>query len=230
MRDDIDREDEDEDEDGAARAFEALRAEVSVLRRAVEALPGAIEEVRAPDYGPTLGAMAQALSGLGEGLAAIEEHPALALTPEGHARAIERAGAEIVSEASRALREETDAVAREGRRLAAIVGQAAARDRQRRERVWFGGGGVAVGLVLFPLLAALVPGGGYLSALSTGTADRWLAGAALMQAANPAGSAALATASRLVSANAEALQSCAEAARKAGQAQKCTVTVGVPGR
>lgn len=222
MRDDIDREDE------AARAFEGLRAEVSVLRRAVEALPGAIEEARPPDYGPTLGAMAQALAGLEEGLAAIEEHPALALTPESHARAIERAGAEVVREASKALREETDAVAREGRRLAGIVGQAAAREEQRRRLMWIGAVGLAVGLVLFPLLAALMPGGDYLSALSTGTTDRWQAGAGLIQAANPAGSAALATASRLVNANTEALKACSEAARRTGQAQKCTINVAVP--
>ena len=138
-----------EDEDAAARAFAELRAEVTVLRRAVEALPAAIEQVRAPDYGPTLGAITQGLSGLEEGLAAIEEHPAVKLMPEQHARAIERAGAEIMREASRALRDETDAVGRERRQLAAIVGQAATQERQHRQRLWFGTGGLAIGLVLW---------------------------------------------------------------------------------
>lgn len=216
------------DEDGAARAFAELTAEVSVLRRAVEALPAAIEEVRAPDYGPTLGAITQGLASLEEGVAAIEEHPAVKLTPEQHARAIERAGTEIMREASRALRDETDAVGRERRQLAAIVGQAVAQERQHRQRIWLGAGGLAIGLVLFPLLAAFVPGGSYLAALAMGTTDRWQAGAALIQAANPAGSAALATASRLVNANTEALQACAEAARKAGREQRCTITVAVP--
>lgn len=217
-----------EDEDGAARAFEALRAEVSVMRRAVEALPGAIEEVRAPDYGPTLGAIAQTLSGLEEGLAAIEKHPAVKLTPESYARAIERAGAGIMREASRALRDETDAVERERRQLAAIVGQAATRERQNRQRIRFGIGGIAIGLVLFPCLSAFVPGGSYLAALAMGTTDRWQAGGQLMQAADLAGSRALATASRVVNANTEVLQGCAEAARKAGREQRCTITVAVP--
>lgn len=219
-----------EDEDGAARAFGELRAEVTVLCRAVEALPPMIEDVRAPDYGPTLGAIVQGLASLEEGLAAVEAHPAVKLTPEQHGRAIERAGVNIMREASRALREETDAVGRERRQLAAIVGQAAAQERQHRQRIWFGTGGLAIGLVLFPLLAAVAPGGSYLAALAMGTTDRWQAGSALIQAANPAGSAALASASRLVNANTEALQACAEAARKAGQAQKCTVTIAVPGR
>lgn len=219
-----------EDEDGAARAFAELRAEVTILRRAVEALPAAIEEVRAPDYGPTLGVITQRLANLEEGLAAIEEHPAVTMTPEQHAGAIERAGAEIMREASRALRDETDAVGRERRQLAAIVGQAAAQERQQRQRIGFGAGGFAVGLVLFPVLGAFLPGGSYLAALAMGTMDRWQAGAALIQAANPAGSAALATASRLVNANTEALQGCAEAARKAGKEQRCIITVSVTGQ
>ena len=126
-------------------------------------------------------------------------------------------------ETSRALRDETDAVGRERRQLPAIVGQAATRERQHRQRIWIGTGGLAIGLVLFPLLAAFLSGGSYLSALAMGTTDRWQAGAALIQAANPAGSAALATALRLVNANTDALQGCAEAARKAGREQRCTM-------
>ncbi len=220
----------DHEEDGAARAFAELRAEVSVLRRAVEALPAAIEALEAPDYGPSFGSISQGLGEVESWLAEIAEHPALALTPEQHARAIERAGAEIVREASKALRDETDAIGRERRHLAAIVGQAAAGTRQRRQRFWFSGGGLAFGLMLFPLLAAVAPGGSYLAALSTGHTDRWRAGSDLMQAADPGGSAALATASRLVNANTETLQTCAEVARKAGQAQKCTISVAAPGR
>lgn len=132
-------------------------------------------------------------------------------------------------EASHALRDETDTVGRERRQLAAIVGQATAQERQHRQRIWLGTCGLTIGLVLFPRLAPVAPGGSFLAALAMGTTDRWQAGAALIQAANPAGSAALATASRSVNANTDALEACAEAARKAGQAQKCTVTVAVPG-
>lgn len=220
----------DQQEDGATRAFEALRAEVRGLYRTVEALPALIETLEAPDYGPSLGAISRGLAGIEERLAGLEEHPALALTPEQQARAVERAGAAIVREASKALREETEAVARERRQLAATVGQAAARAAQRRQRLWFGAGGLGLGLALFPLLGAFGPGGSHLAALATGHADRWQAGAALIQAADPAGSAALAAASRLVTANTEALQVCAAAARKAGTAQRCAVTVAVPQR
>ena len=46
---------EEDQLDDATRAFEDLRAEVSVMRRAVEALGPALKENRAPDYSLTLG-------------------------------------------------------------------------------------------------------------------------------------------------------------------------------
>ena len=63
---------DDEHQDAAAEAFDALRAEVVGLRVSVEEL-SAIRE-SAPDYAPTLGAIAQSLK-------AIEAHPALKQTP-----------------------------------------------------------------------------------------------------------------------------------------------------
>ena len=62
----------DEHQDAAADAFEALRAEVAELRVSVEDLTASRES--APDYAPTLGAIAQSLQ-------AIEAHPALKQTP-----------------------------------------------------------------------------------------------------------------------------------------------------
>ena len=68
-----------EEPDGAAdpaQAFEDLRAEVSVLRRAVEALPGAWEDSRPPDCTPSLGTIAKGLAVVAGQLDAIRKHPA----------------------------------------------------------------------------------------------------------------------------------------------------------
>ena len=73
---------EDGQLDDATRAFEDLRAEVVVLRRAVEALGPALKENRAPDYSLTLGQIAKAQAAMGARLEAMEGHPALQLTPE----------------------------------------------------------------------------------------------------------------------------------------------------
>lgn len=214
----------------AVRAFQALRAEVGSLHRTVSGLPEAIEGVRAPDYGPTLGQLVQGLGGLDARLAAIAGHTVLAMTPQEHARAAGEAAAGILRTAATALRTQTEALAAERAALAGLVGHAATAERQGRVRLGFGVAGLALGLVLFPLLGAVLPGGGYLAALATGTSDRWLAGSILLRAANPESAAALTTASRLSLANPEALQACTEAARRSGTAQRCLVSVPVPGR
>ena len=68
---------EDDQLDDATRAFDDLRAEVAVLRRAVEALGLALEENRSPDYSLTLGQIAKTQAAIGAGLEAMEGHPAL---------------------------------------------------------------------------------------------------------------------------------------------------------
>ena len=86
-----------------AQAFEDLRAEVSELRRALEALPGAWEEGRPPDYTPSLGTIAQGLAAVDSRLAGIEKHPALRLTPEQHQQAVAQAGNTLMREAAQKL-------------------------------------------------------------------------------------------------------------------------------
>jgi hypothetical protein len=49
-----------------AQAFEDLRAEVSVLRRAIEALPAAFRESRPPDYSEDLAVIGKGLDEIGE--------------------------------------------------------------------------------------------------------------------------------------------------------------------
>ncbi len=130
-----------------------------------------------------------------------------------------------MGDAARTLRSEADAVARAKQALEKIVGEARSQETQRKALLWAIGAGVSAGLILFPLLGAFAPGGSYLTALAGGHFDRWQAGVGLMLAANPPGAQALANASRLVNANVKALQACAEAAKKAGRAQKCVVVV-----
>jgi Family of unknown function (DUF6118) len=64
--------------------------------------------------------------------------------------------------------------------------------------------------------------------VARGNFDRWQAGAELMQAGNPLGSQALAAASRLMSANADAIRGCQAAVAKAGKEQKCSIVVTAP--
>ncbi len=222
----------DDPEDGAgdaAQAFEALRAEVAVLRRAVEGLPAAWE--RPPDYSLDLGRMAKGLAELSGQVEAIGRHPALMLTPEQHRRAIAQEGKELMREAVQKLDRAAQEAERERHQLATLIGTARTQDRQFVALLWVGGLMLAIGLVLSPLIAGVLP-----FELNTRVAalvmrdDRWGAGAALMQAASPEGWQSLIAADSLMRANQDALAACGAAAGRAGHEQACTIRVGVPAR
>jgi Family of unknown function (DUF6118) len=95
---------EDDQLDDATRAFDDLRAEVAVLRRAVEALGPALKENRSPDYSLSLGQIAKTQAAIGTRLEAIEGHPALRMTPAAFGEQLERA----VGNASREARREAE--------------------------------------------------------------------------------------------------------------------------
>lgn len=212
-----------------AQAFEDLRAEVSVLRRAIEALPATMRENRPPDYSADLGVLGKGLDEIGEQLEAIQKSPALMMTPAQQGESIARAGSNLVREAAQRLDRAAQSIEDERGRLAGIVGQAWAQDRQFKLICWTAGIAVAVGLVLSPLIVSLLPFG-----LNTRIAalvmrdDRWAAGEALMRAGNPAGWARLDADTRLVSDNREAVNACRDALAKTGKAQRCVVSLAPP--
>jgi hypothetical protein len=209
-----------------AQAFEDLRDEVSMLRRAVEALPGAWEENRPPDYSPDLGRIAKGLAGVVGQLDGIGKHPALRLTPEQHSQAVAQAGNMLMREAAQKLDRAAQDAERERARLAGLIGTVRTQDRQFQVLCWTGGIALAVGLLVSPIVAGVLPFG-----LNTRVAalvmqdTRWAAGAALMQAGNPENWRGVIDAANLVKANREALSVCREAAARTKTEQRCTITV-----
>lgn len=220
----------DEDQDAAARAFDDLRAEINVQRRAIEALFDQLESTRPPDYAPTLGVISERIGEVEERLASYEEHPALKLTPEQHGRAVASAGADLLRNAVQTFDREARETERERHQLARMIGTVRDRHQQRRALAWTAIASLAAGLVLFPLLAAFGPGGTYLAALAAGNTDRWKAGSDLMYAGDPEGARNLVYTSVMLEENAEAILACRDAARQAGTAQKCEVSVPAPAR
>lgn len=210
-------------EAGAADAFAALQEEVAALGRKIDAMAARPNIPEAVDYGPSFGEVLGKLVELETKLAGIADDPSLRLTPDQHTRAIERAKEGAFQEVLRQLRDEAGAIRREREALGEIGTHGRIRKRQR---LWLAGA-VLVGLLAYPLVAATVTGGSYLAAIATGKLDRWQAGIGLMHVADPEGARSIARAMRIVNANADALRGCAEAARKAGRDQKCTLVVGV---
>jgi hypothetical protein len=128
-----------------ASAFEALRGEVSLLRRAVEGLTA--ERQTAPDYQPTLAAMV-------ERLAAIQRSPGMRLTPKDMkseiAHVVEQAGAkdrDAIARTSVGLRDALGI-------LDGLIERAFTADRQNRWLLAIGFAGLFGGI----LLSATLPG------------------------------------------------------------------------
>ncbi|GAL98751.1 hypothetical protein AA0312_1673 [Acetobacter tropicalis NRIC 0312] len=78
--------------DPAARAFEDLCAEMTVLRRSVEALPQAWRDNRPPDYTEDLARVVKAMNAVSTRMKAIEDTPTLKMTPQAYGQGIRQAG------------------------------------------------------------------------------------------------------------------------------------------
>lgn len=225
----MDDRDEEEGPSGAEQAFEELRAEMKVLRRAVEALPDAWAANRPANYTETLGAIAKKIEILASHLQAIEQHPAIRMAPAQYNQAIVAAGEELVHKAVRELDSATAEAVKDRRELARLIGSVRGLREQRESLAWTGAVALLLGLLISPVLARWLPFGldGRIAATIMGT-DRWNAGAALMQAQSPEAWRALMDAGKLTVDNQAVLEACHEAAAKAKKEQRCTIVVPAP--
>jgi len=212
-----------------AQAFEDLRAEVSVLRRAIEALPSAMRENRSPDYSQDLAVIGKGLDEVSEQLEAILKSPALTRTPEQQGQAIANAGANLIREAAQRLDRAAQEAERERSRLSGIIGQAWAQDRQFKLLCWTGGAALAVGLLLSPIVAGVLPFGlnGRVAALVM-REDQWTAGSDLMRRDNPQAWNRFSTDAAAMHDNREAIDACRAALVRTGKSQRCVVTLTPP--
>jgi hypothetical protein len=222
---------EEDQLDDATRAFEDLRAEVVVLRRAIEALGPALKENRAPDYSLTRGQIAKTQAAIGAHLETMESHPALKLTPAAFGEQVERA----VAEASRQVLRDAEGAARAiswaNQEAQAMLGHARTREAQNWRLLEVAALGVAAGLILFPLLgfplARNLPFGSLPDMLATAALgeDGWSAGTGLMSRADPAQWRAINESLLRSEAASDELKACYEAAKKTGKEQRCNVAV-----
>jgi hypothetical protein len=209
-----------------AKAFEDLRAEVSVLRKAVEALPAAMRENRPPDYAQDLAVIGKGLDEIGGQLETIQKFPALRMTPEQQGQSIANAGITMLREASQKWERAAQDADRERYNLAQMIGTLRSKSDQRFWVAIAAWVGLMIGFVTFPFFVRALPFGMPAGvAAIVMNANEWDAGIALMKSANPVGWAQLATDGNLVSANRDKINACREAATKAKKEERCTITV-----
>lgn len=219
-------------DDPAEQAFGQLRAEIALLRRAVEGLATAEERQEPIDYGPSLREMATQVSSLEQAVAALAAAPALRLTPNGMAGQIEAVTARAQSNAQREWLRAQHCLDDAVRDLRGLVAHA----RSAREQWWWLGGvgigGVVLGVVLWIVLsgpvARALPARWQVAermAAATLKQDRWTAGGQMMHGVSPRDWARIVEMSQFERDNREALGACREAAAKAGKMENCRVVV-----
>ena len=228
---------DEEGPDEAAQAFEELRAEVTLMRRAVERLTAERMEVpEPPDYSETLGVMANNITATAQRVDMLVKSPMLAMTPEQMAGRI-TAAANTVAREDR----QTIATARTGledvtRRLHGYVVSARRGDEQNRWLTVAGVVGMLAGMALWATLAAPIartlPARWQLPehmAASTLDLSMWEAGRHLMIADAPTSWNALVDAWNIVENDREAVEACQKAAIKAKGKVRCTISIA-PGK
>ena len=214
--------------DPAERAFADLCAEMTVLRRSVEALPQAWRDNRPPDYTEDLARVVKAMNAVGARMEAIEANPTLKMTPQAYGQGIRQAGISASQEMQAAFQKAIGEVQGERRVLANIIGQSRQQDRQNW---WLLGVGLAclvVGIGLSPVLAYLLPSsiGTRVASFIVGEKDRWNSGAMMMAVSNPEGWQRVREDSQLVEANRDRIAACQKAASGQEKTQKpCVITV-----
>ncbi len=210
----------------AEEAFEALRAQVALLHKAVEGM--AADARGTVDYSPTLGAMAESLGKIEEKL----NSPALSETPEFWAGRQAQAVASARRDAQDDLKKAQAALLQATK---AIEGTAATHQtvhEHRKALVTVGASALVVGIGLYALLAGPIArrlpeswqAPERMAAATLGL-DRWEAGSRLMHAVNPESWANIVIISKVAETNQEALQACIRDAKNAGKDVPCRITV-----
>lgn len=225
-------------EDEAAKAFNDLRAEVSLLRRAVERLAAErAEPSEMPDYAETLGVISQNLSATAQRVDALVHSPALSLTPEELGRQTLAASYNARREDHRAFvaaREGLNEVATKiGRQLESHLMADEQRQRVRRVGIF----GLALGMAMWAILAGPIvraaPSGWHWPERMAGRSLRmpmWEGGQRLMRTASPAAFFGIVANNRMAVTNREVLEACRTRAAKAKKAVRCTIQVEVQNR
>ena len=164
----------------------------------------------------------------------IARSPALAMTPEQMAQRIVAAGNAARREDQAALARAGEDKARVMAELRAVAGSAWTRADQKNRQLWFGLGGVAIGIIAWAIVPGLVArevapaSWQWPERIAARSLDlpRWEAGQRLMQSASPTAFRAIVAGDRIVTANRETIEGCSKAAVRARETVRGTIKVG----
>lgn len=225
--------DDDHEPDAAVEAFEQVRGELALMRRAVERLAAERAEVpQIPDYSETLGRMAKALNATMQNVGVLAKAAEDNVAPRYVADRIVAAGAHARDEDRRMIVSAGEKMDRATTALHGIGGVARRADEQRRTLWQVGAGACLGGMLLWTVVPGVVARAlperwqvPEWMAARTLNLPQWEAGQRLMRVAAPEAFANIAAGDRIVTANRVVMEACQKRADKAGRAVRCIVNV-----
>ncbi|MDR6513380.1 hypothetical protein J2792_004274 [Novosphingobium capsulatum] len=173
-----------------AQAFEAVRHELSLLHNAVANLTAARERI--PDHTAALDGIDRSLGNVRARLAAIEQAPAVSLTPAEMAKQIDLAAQTVRIEDRRMLDTARAALDRSAGQIDSVVKRGQAVDRQIERQIWC----AVAGLLAGSLLCATLPGAIARSLPASWHVPEWMAARTMNMDQRAAGERLIATARR----------------------------------
>jgi hypothetical protein len=225
---------DDEDQGGdPTEAFEALRAEVLLMRRDIAQLSAARQDVpELKDYDETLGKIMKIVSASFQRIDAMAASPALVMTPEHMASRIAAAAVTARQEDQRSIATARAALEDGARQLTGRVASARKGDKQNRWLAWSVIGGAVLGVTLWAagagVVARAVPAGWHWPermAAQTLRLPMWDAGRQLAVTSSPETWNTMVSGAIIVQKNGKAIEACRKAAEQAGEAMRCTIKV-----
>ena len=137
--------------DPAALAFEALREEVALVRRAVTGLAAERAAIEIPDYSETLGQIMRTSEATAASLKALAARPALRLTAQDWGREIAVASEQARRADQQALTQARDTLQQAAREMTAKLTSAKSADKQRQWLLGTWTAGFFAGMILLAI-------------------------------------------------------------------------------
>ncbi|MBB4620024.1 DUF6118 family protein [Sphingomonas abaci] len=224
---------EGEDErDAATQAFEGVRGELALLRRAIEGIAARDDRPEPPDYSETLAQITKLATGTyqrAEILRKAGEEEAVARQVAARISGAVAEDRQTVKTAAGELRDAT-------RTLQGVTASVRRAEDQKRWVMLAAIGGIVAGMVLWAVFAGVVARAVPASwqwpermAARTLAMPMWEGGQHMMRIAAPEAFANIAAGDRIVTANRDALAKCRKQAARMHKAALCTVSVQAEG-
>jgi hypothetical protein len=233
--------------DAAAEAFarlservaemeERLDRRMAMMTRALEHIAIEKQSLEVPDYSPTLAKMGGHLASIAAQTKAMQESPALKITPESMADRIAEAAKAARETDKAAIGKSLDLHRRAHADLGEAIGKVRTLARQRWHMLYIGiGTALAVSLLwlVYPGWAASIGPQSWqwperVARRVLGELTLWDAGIRLMRVGNPEGWQAIVNATDMARENRGTMTTCQKAAAKAKGPVRCTIRVEAP--